>query len=61
MQHIEVIRDQIEKNLISSYSKYDDKKSLVNELTKLIHMTDGEVFKIIKRQWIKNLLHTSKH
>jgi hypothetical protein len=54
MQHIEVIRDQIEKNLISSYSKYDDKKSLVNELTKLIHMTDGEVFKIIKRQWIKN-------
>ena len=42
----------MEINLISSYG--DDKKSLVNELTKLIHMTDGEVFKIIKRQWIKN-------
>ncbi len=53
MQHIEVIRDQIERNLISSYGKHDDKKSLVNELTKLIYMTDGEVFKIITRQWIK--------
>jgi hypothetical protein len=51
MQHIEVIRNQMEINLISSYG--DDKKSLVNELTKLIYMTDDEVFKIIKRRWIK--------
>lgn len=53
MNHIEVIRDQMEKNLKSSYGKHDDIKSYVSELTKLIHMTDDEVFKTITRQWIK--------
>ncbi len=49
MQHVEVIRREMERDLKGQYSK-DEVKAYVSELTKMINMTDAEVFKFRKDQ-----------
>lgn len=47
MQHIEVIRREMIRDLKGQYSK-DEVKAYLYELTKMIRMTDAEVFKFMK-------------